>query len=178
MFLNLLIIDKTLSNLLAYLIPHNEITNRIFAFLSLQGLDFFVWVVIFGGLLIWKERQHKNIIFSFLITFAVTFLVVNVIVKPIVRRERPWIAQKLSITYCPKDFSFPSGHAAGAFAGAVIFAHFDRKRRFGYYLLAILISYSRVYLQCHYLGDVIVGAFTGATISWVYIRHYTQRIKL
>lgn len=66
---------------------------------------------------------------------------------------------------CPADFSFPSAHASTAFAAAAVLTYFDRKRRWFYYLVAILISFSRVYLGCHYFLDIFFGALLGYAVS-------------
>ena len=68
--------------------------------------------------------------------------------------------------------SFPSGHTAAttAFFGALVFA----RRRVGLWLLPIplLIAFSRIYLNAHYLSDVVGGALVGilaALVSWHFI---------
>ena len=55
--------------------------------------------------------------------------------------------------------------SATAFAAATVLSFFDKKRRWFYYTVAMLISYSRIYLGCHYFFDVIVGAIIGYIIS-------------
>jgi len=61
----------------------------------------------------------------------------------------------------PDDASFPSGHAANAFAGASVLARRLRAQRVLWWSLALLIAYSRVYLGVHYPLDVIGGALPG-----------------
>ncbi|MFA6513419.1 MAG: phosphatase PAP2 family protein, partial [Patescibacteria group bacterium] len=48
---------------------------------------------------------------------------------------------------------------------ATILAYFDKKRRWFYYIIAVLISYSRIYLGCHYFLDVVAGTILGFVIS-------------
>jgi membrane-associated phospholipid phosphatase len=56
-----------------------------------------------------------------------------------------------------------------AFAGAYILSKFDhdRRRKVFYALLALGVSYSRIYLLCHYAGDVAVGALYGLAVAVV-----------
>jgi len=64
--------------------------------------------------------------------------------------------------------SFPSGHAAAAFAVATMFAHRYRQYRWApwvAYGVASVISFSRVTTQAHFPSDVFLGAALGFTIS-------------
>lgn len=66
------------------------------------------------------------------------------------------------------DSSFPSSHAAAAFAVATVFAHRYREHRwvpFVAYGVASAISFSRVSNQAHFSSDVFLGAALGFTIS-------------
>ena len=61
--------------------------------------------------------------------------------------------------------SMPSGHAATSFAGAVILAYLTRRAVAGLFLLAVAISFSRVYVGVHYPSDVVVGALLGTAVG-------------
>jgi len=61
--------------------------------------------------------------------------------------------------------SFPSGHAANNFALATVLALFFRRWGWLYFIPAVLVSYSRVYVGSHYPSDVIVGAVLAAGLS-------------
>ncbi len=64
--------------------------------------------------------------------------------------------------------SFPSGHAAAAFAVATVFSHRYRQHRWVpwvAYGTAAVISFSRVTNQAHFPSDVFLGAALGFTIS-------------
>lgn len=78
--------------------------------------------------------------------------------------------------YCPSDYSFPSGHAAIAWAGAYILVKFDSKKRreLVYCLIATFVSFSRIYLSCHYLGDVLAGAIYGLVVGAVVFATYRK----
>ena len=58
--------------------------------------------------------------------------------------------------------SFPSGHATAAFAVATVEGGLHPKQAPLWYLGAALISYSRVRLHRHTVGDVLAGAALGA----------------
>jgi len=159
--------DQEATEWLAALLPHNVISDFIFSFLSLKGLTLIFWLILF--VLFWRnERKNKSqhhFLPIFILSFALTSFFVNIVFKNIFKRIRPWVANGIPNHLCPSDFSFPSGHASLAFAGAVVFSYFDKKRRWLYYGIAILISYSRIYLGCHYGIDVIFGALFGFFLS-------------
>ncbi len=64
--------------------------------------------------------------------------------------------------------SFPSGHAATSFAGA-LFLCLVAPRAVPYLLaLAAAVAYSRIYVGVHYPGDVLAGAALGAAVGAAY----------
>jgi len=173
--------DYLLTNLLSKIIPHNIFFDYFFSFFSLKGASIFIWILITAIVIILEERKNRGIstrdkkfIILFSISFLSTYLLSDIILKNIFMRPRPFITIynnfQLFSTSCPHDFSFPSTHAATAFAAATVLAYFDKKRRWFYYTVAILISYSRIYLGCHYFFDVISGALVGFLISKIVVR--------
>ena len=177
MLSHIISIDQQVTSFVSSVLPHNTFFDYFFSFLSLQGLTGIIWIFLFFFFL-YRERfdnTHKEFIISFLMSFLTTSFLVNVVLKNIIMRERPWVVQQISDAICPKDFSFPSGHASGAFAGAIIFAHFDPKRKWLYYGIAGLISLSRIYLTCHYMLDVIIGALIGFSVGWVTLKILSYR---
>lgn len=63
--------------------------------------------------------------------------------------------------------SFPSGHAALTFATATIISHESQSYWVGVpaYIVAGGISYSRIYVEKHWLSDVIGGATLGYSVG-------------
>lgn len=172
----LLNLDYLLTDLLNKVIPHNVFFNNFFSFFSMKGSSILIWLLIMSIILIIEERKNpgiakrdKKFIILFSLSFLLTFLLSDILLKNIFLRPRPFlissIYQQESVNSCPKDFSFPSTHAATAFAAATILVYFDKKRRWFYYFVAISISYSRIFLGCHYFLDVVFGAILGYLIS-------------
>jgi len=69
------------------------------------------------------------------------------------------------------DRSFPSSHAARAFAAAAVFSdHYPQPVPFIAYSTASLIGLSRIFLDEHFSSDVFAGAALGfamgKTLSW------------
>jgi undecaprenyl-diphosphatase len=85
------------------------------------------------------------------------------ILKRAVARPRPcdpW-GRPLALVELPDPFSFPSGHAAAAFAVAVPVALTWGQMAPLALALAALVAASRVTLRVHHFSDVVAGAMLG-----------------
>jgi membrane-associated phospholipid phosphatase len=80
--------------------------------------------------------------------------------KRAVNRTRPDGEHKRS------NSSFPSSHAANAFTLAWVLSARWRRGWPAFAALATLVAFSRLYLNRHYLSDVVAGAALGAAIAW------------
>jgi len=65
----------------------------------------------------------------------------------------------------PATYSFPSGHATVSFACATVLALAVPRLSLPLFTLAVLISFSRVYVGVHYPFDVLAGAVLGIAIA-------------
>jgi len=65
--------------------------------------------------------------------------------------------------------SFPSGHTATAFAIATFLTVYFKKPAFTilFFLIAILVGFSRVYLLQHFFEDVLTGASIGILSTFI-----------
>ena len=101
-----------------------------------------------------------------MLAIGVTSATVNLGIKPLARRRRP---DRLSpdlvgarYVRMPGSTSFPSGHAASAFAFAYAVGRHLPGLAVPIRLLAGAVAYSRVHTGVHYPGDVVVGSILGA----------------
>jgi membrane-associated phospholipid phosphatase len=91
----------------------------------------------------------------------------NLVVEGLKRgigRTRPDGEQRRS------NSSLPSSHAANAFALAWVLGARWRRGIPVFFALALLIAFSRMYLNRHFLSDVVVGAFIGVICAWAMAR--------
>ena len=102
-----------------------------------------------------------------LASVAVASATANLVLKPLSRRRRPDPSEMLASrrSRLPGSSSFPSGHAASAFAFATGVGTVLPREAIPIRALAALVAYSRVHTGVHYPADVLVGAFLGTTLA-------------
>jgi membrane-associated phospholipid phosphatase len=101
--------------------------------------------------------------------FAASGITVQII-KHLLGRARPRITYETLFTGPSLRGgydSFPSGHTAAAFCCAFIISLYFPKYRSFFYLLAVLISLSRVIGLSHFPSDLLAGAVVGIAVGKV-----------
>ncbi|HMK03118.1 MAG TPA: phosphatase PAP2 family protein [Ferruginibacter sp.] len=122
------------------------------------------------GFVISKD-QHNYILAVLLVSLS--SLLLMFILKRVFRRKRPLTP----LLFQARGLSFPSGHAmmSVAFYGLLLHMLFNAGINPNLYiplsiviiLLILAIGFSRVYLQVHYVSDVLAGFVVGG--SWLYV---------
>ena len=84
-----------------------------------------------------------------------------------IERDRPPVSEPVPgpLLETPSTYSLPSGHATVGFACATVLVLAVPRLRVPLFLLAALISFSRVYVGVHYPFDVLAGAVLGVAIA-------------
>jgi membrane-associated phospholipid phosphatase len=149
--------------------PHPPWLNRTMVGLTDVMNAGFGWVLL---LLIFKivgGRRGKHALYQVLPPLWFATMSVEFPIKHYFRRQRPFydIVQAIAVGKKPGGYSFPSGHSAAAFAGAMLMSRQFPRLWPLWYLIAALTGFSRIYLGAHYPGDVLSGALTGTAIAEV-----------
>jgi undecaprenyl-diphosphatase len=112
-----------------------------------------------------------NIAVKVIMVLTLGLLLGEGFVKHLIRRTRPCFLNTTNeiLIKFPRSFSFPSGHTTSSFAvfGVLWFANSDLK--YFFLFIALIISFSRMYLYVHYPSDIIAGIVLGLICSKIII---------
>jgi membrane-associated phospholipid phosphatase len=125
-----------------------------------------LWLAIAAAVALVGGRRGRRAALEGVVAIGVTSATINLGVKPIARRsrpdrDRPALFEDRHVPM-PGSTSFPSGHAASAFAFAYAIGRHLPVLAVPIRLLAAAVAYSRVHTGVHYPGDVVIGSVAGA----------------
>jgi membrane-associated phospholipid phosphatase len=107
-----------------------------------------------------RATAVRAVVFTGLVT-----PVVNAGLKAAVGRGRPErAAARPGPVRIPRTASFPSGHALAAWCAATLLADGDPLAP-AYYVLAAVVSGSRVHVGLHHASDVVAGSLLGLCLG-------------
>ena len=144
--------------------------DKFMPFITVFGDAGIFWMVISALLVVFPKTRKTGL--GMAIAMMIGLVVCNITLKPLVARIRPYDLQaELGVTIrllceAQHDFSFPSGHTIASFEAAVVMM---KNRKFGIpaMILAVLISFSRLYLYVHYPTDVITSVILGTLFALI-----------
>ena len=128
-----------------------------------------LWLGIAAGMTLLGGSRGRRAALDGVLAIGVTSASVNLGIKPIARRRRPARVEPARFqgryVPMPSSTSFPSGHAASAFAFAAAVSAELPQAAVPIGLLAGAVAYSRVHTGVHYPGDVLIGSIIGAGMA-------------
>jgi diacylglycerol kinase family enzyme/membrane-associated phospholipid phosphatase len=127
-----------------------------------------LWLAIAAGAAVAGGRFGRRAALRGVLAIGATSALTNLPAKYLAGRRRPdldLVPEVRRLARVPASTSFPSGHAASAFAFATAFTLEQRRARLPVFALAAAVAYSRVYTGVHYPGDVVVGAALGSAVA-------------
>ena len=131
------------------------------------GIFWIAWAVL---MLVFPKTRKTGIA----IALIMGVLICNVTLKPLIGRPRPYDYQlehfgvtiKLLID-AQHDYSFPSGHTIASFEAAVALLLNDKRMGIPAMVIAVLVTFSRLYLYVHYPTDVIFSIIVGTAFAFI-----------
>ena len=146
-----------------------------------------VWIpwalfLVYYLLLVRKVGRWRTLaaVFGLVVVVTLCDQVSASLLKPLVGRLRPSHDEDICGmlhyvgSYRGGLYGFVSSHAANAFGAAAFSSCLLKKRMFtvAVFVFSALVSYSRIYLGVHYLGDVLGGCLLGLLIGFSCYKAY------
>lgn len=161
-----------IDNVYNWIVIHNRVTTSFFKWITDFGYFHYIFTICIVLLIFYKNK--KELIHLYVIIMISTSI--NNILKLVFARPRPMLIPLVT----EKSYSFPSGHAMASmtFYGYLIYMLWNSKlekkwKIIGSTLLGLLIvtiGYSRIYLNVHYISDVLAGYMISIILLYVYIK--------
>ena len=153
-----------------------------------SNLNYFVvpFGLVFIFLLVKKNVKLRVLAFTILLLILVSDNLCTLVFKEIFNRPRPYhsisnvhmyyrVSKKWSTTpqlkekVYGKSHSLPSCHATNMFAIAILLSFYFRQFWPVFYLIALLVGYSRIYLGDHFPLDVFAGGVAGTLTGLLFV---------
>jgi len=152
-----------------------KLQNGIFDFLMpiLTNLDY--WRIPLGMmvvlLLIFGKKRGRIAVLLLVVGIALSDQLCNNVLKPLIQRIRPCnVLEEIHLLVnCTRAYSFPSSHAMNIFTGCILFSYSYPKSKVILLIIAVLVSYSRIYVGVHYPFDVLAGVILGIFCAFIII---------
>jgi undecaprenyl-diphosphatase len=153
-------------------LPHRKLSDRFLTRLSWVMTSGTGWLLFLLLAMLLDRRRGWKATRAVAPALWLATATVEHPIKKWFRRRRPFISliEAIIVGRKPGSYSFPSGHSAAAFAGALLLSReypASARRFFG---LASLVAFSRIYLGVHYPGDVLSGSLLGMLLAKIYSR--------
>ncbi|MDT3695291.1 MAG: phosphatase PAP2 family protein [Ignavibacterium sp.] len=159
-----------------------EFLNHIFKIDDYYHIEFMVSsiAVFYLYALIDKNNEMRNLSLRLAEATAYSELI-NLSIKFISGRSRPYFSES-AFKFDPLKLnfdqtSFPSGHSTLAFAYSSVIAkeYNNFLWKFGWYGLAIITAYARVYNNKHWISDIVLGSAIGLFVGEYVNNHKTNQ---
>ena len=161
---------------------HSPLLDALMPLVTILGNGGIIWVAWALLMLLYPKTIKTGLAMA--IALLMGLLLCNLTLKPLIARMRPFDYQQeilgntihLLIS-APHDHSFPSGHTIASFEAAAVLLKNSRKMGIPALILAVLISFSRLYLYVHYPTDVLASIVLGTALGLLGNK-LAQKVKL
>jgi undecaprenyl-diphosphatase len=152
----------------------NPALTTFFKFISIitEPLVIFILTIIISATLYINRKKHQAILLA---TASITTAIIITAVKNLLKIPRP-----TTMLIRETGYSLPSGHTTFAvvFFGLLAFIFAKREHKIPVTIISIflilIIAFSRLYLQAHWLTDILAGIVIGTTILTTTILTYKK----
>ncbi|OPX91877.1 MAG: Undecaprenyl-diphosphatase BcrC [Pelotomaculum sp. PtaB.Bin104] len=151
---------------------HNSVLNKFMPFLSNAGGGGLIWIIISLILFATGRPAVRKTAFLMLVAVLASYLTGECF-KHLFQRLRPFeTLPGVELLVKPiHSFSFPSEHAANAFAAGLVLMRKLPRLAWFFFLLAVAMAFSRVYVGVHYPSDVLAGSLLGLACGALVLKY-------
>ncbi|MES0349097.1 MAG: phosphatase PAP2 family protein [Desulfobacteria bacterium] len=158
--------------------------NTLFDYVMpiVSNFNYFIVPLVLWGLFL--LRRKPLMVLGVILVVAFSDSLCYFVLKPLLGRPRPF--DMLSAVHLYKgswsitgtvsqveglhSLSLPSSHATSVFAASFFLSYYMRPWLPFFYLVALMVAYSRVYIGVHYPFDVLLGAIVGSLMGVLGVR--------
>lgn len=183
LILSVLLLSNSKADLHLWLTSFHTPTGDVFFHYYTYVGDWIPYAVA-GGLLFYRYRMALFILLTQLATGLVSQIIKHALnePRPILYFKQNFPAVRLyevAGEHLHSTHSFPSGHTTTAFAFFLVLAFYTKKPalHFLYFVLAVLVGYSRIYLSQHFALDVLAGSIIGVSVT-ILCKYYFDKLPL
>ena len=164
------------------------VLTPFFKVVTLSG-NFGLVFIVAGVIMLFFRRTRKLGVCSLLaLLFGMIFT--NITLKNSVARPRPfsdatsefYSLWKAAGSLKESGYSFPSGHTTAATAFSVsLFIVLNKRYSWAFWLIPVLMGFTRIYFVVHYATDVLGGLLVGgvsATIAYYIVKKLVKNDKI
>ncbi len=163
---------------------YHPLLDVLFKFTTYLG-DGLVAIPFIVAVIIFKNIYRGIILLS---SVLLSFLVVQILklyAFPEMVRPKEYFKNPIKLYYVEgveihSYNSFPSGHSAQAFSIFLLLAIFTKNKNWGlvYFVLALMVTLSRMYLAQHFLIDTYFGALVATVITFFTYNYFENHTSL
>lgn len=154
-------------NILAWIADHRtDALTAVMSSITFMGSEIFLIAVV--CILYWCINRKTG---DRMLLTLYSGIMVNQYLKVIFCTPRPWVrSDRVKVVPSAIEdatgYSFPSGHTANAVSTFGGISRIEKVKKFGwvFWLIAVLVGFSRTYLGVHTPQDVIVSLLLGAIL--------------
>jgi len=166
---------------LIFFFINRDFQNRLFdVIMPFITNNVFLLTIPFIACLCYKDRKKACLALILgLASFALADWISHFL-KHVFERPRPCnILEGVHLLAgCSRSYSMPSSYAANSFAFVAPFVILYKNNiRYVFFLIAFLVSFSRIYIGVHYPSDIIVGALCGAGLALSLVALYNKAYR-
>ena len=154
---------------------NTKIANPVFDWIMPIITNQWVWAIpillCWFGMIIFGGKKARIAAVIILIATGSSDAICYRVIKPTVKRIRPshQFADARLLVGKGGKYSFPSNHAANITTAMCLLAYFFRRPKYWFALIALSISFSRIYVGVHFPFDVAAGMTLGVAFASFWI---------